>query len=78
MFGKLNDIAPGLLLSACVAVIAMLLSSLIPGDIIGATVMALLVGMILNPLISGYKQFNAGIKFCWKACPSLRYHTYGC
>ena len=66
MFGKLNDIAPGLLLSACVAVIAMLLSSLIPGDIIGATVMALLVGMILNPLISGYKQFNAGISFAGK------------
>ncbi|MBP1918924.1 YeiH family protein [Youngiibacter multivorans] len=66
MFGKLNNIAPGLLLSACVAVIAMLFSSLIPGDIIGATVMALLVGMMLNPIISGYKQFNAGISFAGK------------
>ncbi len=63
---KLNNLAPGLLLSACVAVIAMLLSSLIPGDIIGATVMALLVGMVLNPLICRYKQLNAGIGFAGK------------
>ena len=47
MIKKLNNIVPGLLLSACVAIIAMFLSSLIPGDIIGATVMALLVGMAL-------------------------------
>ncbi|ETA81144.1 YeiH family protein [Youngiibacter fragilis] len=66
MSGKLNEIAPGLLLSACVAVIAMLLSSLFPGDIIGATVMALLVGMVLNPLSSGYKQFDAGISYAGK------------
>lgn len=66
MSGKLNEIAPGLLLSACVAVIAMLLSGLVPGDIIGATVMALLVGMILNPLLSGYEQFNAGISYAGK------------
>lgn len=63
---KLNNLAPGLLLSACVAVVAMLLSSLIPGDIIGATVMALLVGMVLNPLICRYKQLNAGIGFAGK------------
>lgn len=66
MSGKLNDMAPGLLLSACVAVIAMLLSSMIPGDIIGATVMALLVGMMLNPLICRYKQLNAGVSFAGK------------
>ncbi|MGI6686408.1 MAG: hypothetical protein ACOX47_13235 [Bacillota bacterium] len=36
MFKKLKNIAPGLLLSACVAIIAMFLSSLIPGDIIGS------------------------------------------
>ena len=33
MFKKLNIMAPGLLLSACVAIIAMFLSSLIPGGI---------------------------------------------
>ncbi len=66
MFKKLNNIAPGLLLSACVAIVAMFLSSLIPGDIIGATVMALLVGMALNPVLNSYKQFNAGVSYTGK------------
>lgn len=39
MLEKLNKMAPGILLSVFVALIAMFLSSLIPGDIIGATVM---------------------------------------
>ena len=66
MFEKLNNLAPGMLLSACVAAVAILLSSLIPGDIIGATVMALLVGMSLNPLLNKYKQFNAGVSYTGK------------
>lgn len=66
MLEKLNKIAPGVLLSACVAVIAMFLSSLIPGDIIGATVMALLVGMALNPLFNKYEQFNSGVSYTGK------------
>jgi len=44
----------------------MLLSSLIPGDIIGATVMALLVGMALNPLLNRNEQFSAGVNFAGK------------
>ncbi len=66
MLKKLFNIAPGLLLSACVGIIAILLSSLIPGDIIGATVMALLVGMALNPVLNRYKQFNAGVSYTGK------------
>jgi len=66
MFEKINNLAPGLLLSACVAIVAMFLSSLIPGDIIGATVMALLVGMSLNPMLIKYKQFNAGVSYTGK------------
>jgi len=66
MFDKLNNLVPGLLLSACVAIVAMFLSSLIPGDIIGATVMALLVGMSLNPILNKYKQFNAGVSYTGK------------
>lgn len=63
---KLISIAPGVLLSACVAVIAMFLSSLLPGDIIGATVMALLVGMALNPILDRYKQFSKGVSYTGK------------
>ncbi|WFA08956.1 YeiH family protein [Tissierella sp. Yu-01] len=66
MFKKLTNMAPGLLLSAFVAIVAMFLSSLIPGDIIGATVMALLVGMALNPILNRYKQFNAGVSYTGK------------
>lgn len=63
---KFNTIAPGVLLSASVAVIAMFLSSLIPGDIIGATVMSLLVGMALNPLLNKYDRFSKGVSFTGK------------
>lgn len=66
MLEKFNKMAPGVLLSASVAVIAMFLSSLIPGDIIGATVMALLVGMALNPLFNKYEQFNSGVSYTGK------------
>lgn len=66
MLKKLNNIAPGFLLSAFVAIVAMFLSSLIPGDIIGATVMALLVGMALNPILNRYKQFNTGVSYTGK------------
>jgi len=66
MFKKLNNMAPGLLLSAFVAIIAMYLSSLIPGDIIGATVMALLVGMAMNPILNRYEQFDAGVSYAGK------------
>lgn len=57
---------PGILLSIGVALIAIYLSSLIPGDIIGATVMALLVGMAFNPILIKYKQFNAGVSYAGK------------
>lgn len=66
MIKKFRNLAPGLLLSACVAIIAMFLSSLIPSDIIGATVMALLLGMALNPLFIKYKQFSAGVSYSGK------------
>ena len=66
MFKKLSDIGPGLLLSTFVALIAMFLSSLIPGDIIGATVMALLVGMAFNPVLNRYDGFNAGVSYAGK------------
>ena len=66
MIKDLKSRVPGLVLSACVAIIAILLSNQIPGDIIGATVMALLVGMALNPIVNRYKQFNAGVSYTGK------------
>ena len=66
MFEKIKSLIPGLLFSTAIAIIAMFLSSLIPGDIIGATVMALLVGMLFNPILNKYKQFNTGVSFAGK------------
>ncbi|MDR7855246.1 putative sulfate exporter family transporter [Tissierella sp.] len=63
---KIKNFVPGLFFSAGVAIVAMFLSSLIAGDIIGATVMALLVGMALNPILNKYKQFNPGVNFTGK------------
>jgi len=66
MIKKLKNLVPGLLLSAFVAMVAVLLNSLIPGDIIGATVMALLVGMAMNPILSRYEGFNDGVNYAGK------------
>lgn len=66
MSNKLKNLAPGLLLSAFIAIIAIFLSSLIPGDIIGATVMALLVGMAFNPILNKYEGFNPGVSYSSK------------
>lgn len=62
----LRKILPGLLLSAGVAWIAIWLNNLFPGDIIGATVMALLVGMGLNPILKKFGDLNAGVDFTAK------------
>ena len=66
MSSKIGRLIPGLLFSSVAAIIAILLSSLIPGDIIGATVMALLVGMALNPVMYRYERLNDGGNFAAK------------
>lgn len=60
---KANKIIPGLILSISVAIISIFLSSLLPGDIISATVMALLVGMLFNPILNKFEKFNSGVGF---------------
>lgn len=66
MIEKGKNLIPGLLLSALVAMIAIALSGLLPGDIIGATVMALLVGMALNPFFMKHQQLYSGVTFSSK------------
>ena len=76
MVRKIGSLIPGILFSCIVAIIAIFLSSLIPGDIIGATVMALLVGMALNPVLNRYEQLNDGVLL--SKMISYGYYTYGC
>lgn len=66
MLNDANKKIPGIILSISVAFIAFYLSNLISGDIIGATVMALLVGMALNPVVKKYNQFESGVSFAGK------------
>ena len=56
----------GIMLTAALAICANSLSSLAPGKIIGGGVFALLIGMIVNPLVSKGNLFKAGIKFTSK------------
>ena len=54
---------PGLALTLGVAVTAFLLNQIIPGDFLGMTLIALIVGMALNPFVEKYPAFAQGIHF---------------
>lgn len=63
---KLGDLLPGLLLSGGVALLAIFTSRLVPGDAIGATVMALLIGMLFNPVLNKFQQVQPGVDYTGK------------
>lgn len=56
----------GITISAVIALCAYALNSLLPGDIIGPSVLALLLGMALNPLVSRLAFMDGGIAFTSK------------
>ena len=60
---KVKQYTPGILVAAGVGAVAILANGLIPYDLIGANVFALLLGMLLNPLVSRYNLINKGINF---------------
>lgn len=66
MTTKIKEYIPGLLLSAIVALIAIGISNLLPGNIIGATVMALLVGMLFHPILKKDERLKPGVSFTAK------------
>lgn len=55
-----------MLLSGAIAAIAYLISQILPADILGTTLISLLLGMLLNPLVSRYEFFNTGLNFASK------------
>ena len=63
---KIIKLFPGIILSALIAVFAMWLESLLPVHLIGSAVIAMFIGMIINPLIKSKKIFAGGIKFTSK------------
>lgn len=56
----------GILLTILLAVIALLISSYIPMHLISGSVFSLIIGMLLNPLISEHTMFSTGIQFVSK------------
>ena len=56
----------GVLLTIMVGLTAVYMSGLIPNNFIGSSVFALLIGMLINPIISKYECFNSGISFVSK------------
>ncbi len=56
----------GLLLTISIATVSIYISSHIPMHLISASVVSLILGMILNPLINKNHYFNNGIKLVSK------------
>ena len=63
---KLIKLFPGILLSAAIAAVAVLIEGLLPIHLIGAAVIAMFLGMILNYFLKGTKIFASGLKFTSK------------
>ena len=67
MSEKLRSYSPGLLLTLILAGASFWLSSRIPGDIIGTSIMALVLGMICHPLLAKLPQASAGVNYVSKS-----------
>ena len=63
---KVLKIVPGLALSVAIAALACFIESLISIHIVGAAVIAMFIGMILNYFLRNTKLFSSGIKFTSK------------
>ncbi len=66
MVSKFKKIMPGVLLSVGVSMLSIFLSTYILNDLIGSTVMALLVGMVFHGLLQRSDLFNEGVLFTTK------------
>ena len=67
---------PGILVAAILAYISIMLSGLVPQNLIGGGVFALLIGMLLNPFISKYIGLQGGLIFTSKNFTPCHY-THG-
>lgn len=56
----------GIILSGVIAAAAYTISLFLPADILGGTLIALIIGMLLNPLVCRYKVFDSGINWTSK------------
>lgn len=60
---KLKKYGVGFIIALAIGILSMWISPYIPGDIIGSSVLALILGMILNPFVEKIPQAKGGVKF---------------
>ena len=65
-FTKILKSAPGVALSLLIAALATFIESILPIHVIGAAVMAMFIGMLLNHLIKNKAPLAPGVKFTSK------------
>lgn len=63
---KIFELLPGIVLSAVIALLAVWIQSLFPIHIIGASVIAMFLGMFLNRFLTKTETFQSGVKFTSK------------
>ena len=63
---KILEKIPGVFLAVLIAIIATFIESLLPIHVIGASVIALFIGMLLNKLFGNDGRYKSGIKFTSK------------
>lgn len=63
MLEKLKTNSWGLLLTFLLALVALWVNSLLPGDMIGTSILTLVLGMLCHPLLKIIPQTHAGVHF---------------
>lgn len=63
---RVKKLIPGVALAAGIAALAYLVNAVLPAGILGETLIALIFGMLLNPIVSRYDFFDSGIGFASK------------
>lgn len=63
---RIKEYLPSIIISVVITVTAYFISMLIPNGILGETLIALILGMFLNPFLSQFKKFDKGIHWISK------------
>ncbi|MGI6038355.1 MAG: YeiH family protein [Limnochordia bacterium] len=67
---RYGESIPGILLCLAVAVTAVIINNILPVDLLGVALVSLLLGMMLNPVISKHTLFSEGVN--WTSRKILR------
>lgn len=68
-------IIPGIILCLGVALAAVLINSIMPVDLLGIALVSLILGMLLNPVISRQQVFHRGVDWTSKLILSCLLYT---